>query len=43
MIHAVLRAKPAAAKGKYVQSIVLCSTMGPAIKIDPVSVELPVA
>ena len=43
VIHAVLRAKPAAAKGKYVQSIVLCSTMGPAIKIDPVSVELPVA
>ena len=43
VIHAVLRAKPAAAKGKYVQSIVLCSTMGPAIKIDPVSVALPVA
>jgi len=43
VIHAVLRAKPAAAKGKYVQSIVLCSTMGPAIKIDAVSVELPVA
>ena len=43
VIHAVRRAKPAAAKGKYVQSIVLCSTMGPAIKIDPVSVELPVA
>jgi len=43
VIHAVLRAKPATAKGKYVQSIVLCSTMGPAIKIDPVSVELPVA
>jgi large subunit ribosomal protein L1 len=43
VIHAVLRAKPAAAKGKYVESIVLSSTMGPAIAIDPVSVEIPVA
>ena len=43
VIHAVLRAKPPAAKGKYVQSITMCSTMGPALPIDPVSVEIPVA
>jgi large subunit ribosomal protein L1 len=43
VIHAVLRAKPPAAKGKYVESIYLCSTMGPAVAVDPVSVELPVA
>lgn len=33
-VHAVQRAKPAAAKGHYLRSFVLSSTMGPGIKID---------
>ena len=29
------RAKPSAAKGKYIRSVVMASTMGPGVKIDP--------
>jgi large subunit ribosomal protein L1 len=35
LIDALNRAKPSTAKGNYMQSIVISSTMGPGIKIDP--------
>ncbi|HXJ66768.1 MAG TPA: 50S ribosomal protein L1 [Actinomycetota bacterium] len=35
VVEEVLRAKPSAAKGKYVKSLTLSTTMGPGIRIDP--------
>jgi large subunit ribosomal protein L1 len=34
LIQAVVKAKPAAAKGKYVRSVTICSTMGPGLSLD---------
>ena len=34
LITAILRAKPAAAKGQYIRSCVTATTMGPGIKIN---------
>lgn len=39
LIAAIVRAKPPAAKGRYVKRITLTSTMGPGIQIDLASVE----
>jgi len=35
LLGAIVRAKPAAAKGQYLRSIVVSSTMGPGIKVNP--------
>ncbi|MCX6635083.1 MAG: 50S ribosomal protein L1 [Acidobacteria bacterium] len=34
VIQAVIKAKPAVAKGKYVRSATICSTMGPGVSLD---------
>jgi len=39
LLNAVIRAKPAAAKGKYVKKITLTSTMGPGVAIDHTEAE----
>ena len=35
LLDAIVRAKPSAAKGTYLRSITIASTMGPGVKIDP--------
>ena len=34
LMEAVIKAKPATAKGTYIKSLYMSSTMGPAIKIN---------
>jgi len=37
LMNAIVKAKPAAAKGTYLKSVVLSSTMGPGVKVNPAS------
>jgi large subunit ribosomal protein L1 len=39
LLAALLKAKPAAAKGTYLRSITISTTMGSGVKVDPASVE----
>ena len=40
LIEAVVRAKPAASKGRYLKGVAVSSTMGPGVKLDPTQVEV---
>ena len=39
LVDSVVRAKPAAAKGKYLKSVVVSSTMGPGVSIDTAHID----
>jgi len=39
VMSTIIKLKPSAAKGTYVQSIYLCTTMSPGVQVDPKSVE----
>ncbi len=38
LMSAVIKAKPSAAKGQYLKSVVLSATMGPGIKVNPTKI-----
>jgi large subunit ribosomal protein L1 len=40
LIDALVRAKPASAKGAYLKKISISTTMGPGVRVDPSSVEV---
>ena len=39
LMSAVIKAKPSAAKGTYLKSVTVASTMGPGVKVNPMKVE----
>jgi large subunit ribosomal protein L1 len=39
LVDAVQKAKPASAKGRYLHAMHMCSTMGPGIQVDLVSLD----
>ena len=38
LIEAIIKAKPSAAKGQYLRSVTVASSMGPGVKVNPVRV-----
>src|SRR5262249_13735354 len=39
LLHALIRAKPQAARGRYLKKITITSTMGPSIPIDSITTQ----
>ncbi|MDR1991055.1 MAG: 50S ribosomal protein L1 [Acidobacteriaceae bacterium] len=39
LVDSIVKAKPSAAKGKYLKSVTLSSTMGPGVRIDTANIE----
>ncbi len=42
LVDSIVKAKPAAAKGKYLRSVTLSSTMGPGVRIDTTHIDVAV-
>jgi large subunit ribosomal protein L1 len=38
LVEEIVRAKPSASKGRYIQQITLTTTMGPGLRVDPARV-----
>ena len=38
LMEALIKAKPASAKGQYMKSVTLTSTMGPGVKVNPLKI-----
>jgi large subunit ribosomal protein L1 len=37
VMETIVKARPAASKGTYIRKVTICSTMGPAIRLDPIA------
>jgi large subunit ribosomal protein L1 len=42
LVESIVKAKPPAAKGKYLKSVTLSSTMGPGVRIDTTHIDVAV-
>ena len=42
LVDSIVRAKPSAAKGRYLRSVIISSTMGPGVKIDTTHIDVTV-